>query len=105
RIANPEQGKPVATALLAGRPVALVEEACRADWLRVGAVERATDGDQRVVVTDRATTAENALVFHPPVLALGIGCERGCAAEEIARLAEDTPAGAGPPPAAVAAVG
>jgi cobalt-precorrin 5A hydrolase/precorrin-3B C17-methyltransferase len=104
RIANPRQGKPIAAALLAGRPVALVEEACRADWLRVGAVEWATDGDQRVVVTDRATNAENALVFHPPVLALGIGCERGCAAEEIAALAQDTLAEAGLAAAAVAAI-
>jgi cobalt-precorrin 5A hydrolase/precorrin-3B C17-methyltransferase len=104
RIANPEQGKPVAAALLAGRPVALVEEACRADWLRVGSVEWATDGDQRVVVTDRATTTENALVFHPPVLALGIGCERGCAAEEIAALAQDTLAETGLAAAAVAAI-
>jgi cobalt-precorrin 5A hydrolase / cobalt-factor III methyltransferase / precorrin-3B C17-methyltransferase len=46
----------------------------------------------------------DALVFHPPVLALGIGCERGCAAEEIACLAEDTLAEAGLASAAVAAI-
>src|SRR5437762_7156824 len=104
RIADPEQVKPIAAALLAGRPVALVEEACRADWLHAGAVDWAMEGDLRIVLTDRAISAEDALVFHPPVLALGIGCERGCAAEEIARLAEDTLAEAGRTPAAVAAI-
>ena len=104
RIASPEQVKPIAAALLAGRPVALVEEACRADWLRGGAVEWATDGDLRVVVTDRATAAEDALVLHPPVLALGIGCERGCAVEEVVTLVRDCLAEAGLTPAAVAAI-
>ena len=37
--------------------------------------------------TGRWRPGETALVFHPPVLALGIGCERGCAPEEIAALA------------------
>src|SRR6202023_2638687 len=41
---------------------------------------------------------------HPPVLALGIGCERGCAVEEIAALAQDTLAEAGLAAAAVAAI-
>jgi cobalt-precorrin 5A hydrolase/precorrin-3B C17-methyltransferase len=103
-IADPEQVKPVAAALLAGHPVALVDDVCRADWLRAGSVEWATDGDLCVVVTDRTTAAEDALVFQPPVLALGIGCERGCAAEEIAALAQDTLAEAGLAAASVAAI-
>src|SRR5205085_11981313 len=87
------------------RPVALMEEAGPADWLHAGAVQWAAEGDLRIIVTGRATPADtDALVFHPPVLALGIGCERGCAAEEIARLAEDTLAEAGLTPAAVAAI-
>ena len=45
----------------------------------------------------------DALVFHPPVLALGIGCERGCPAEEIAALAQASLAEAGLAPGAVAA--
>jgi cobalt-precorrin 5A hydrolase/precorrin-3B C17-methyltransferase len=105
RMADPEQVKPVAAALLASRTVALIEEACRAEWLRAGAVQWAAEGDLRIVVTDRATPADtDALVFHPPMLALGIGCERGCAAEEIAHLAQDTLAEAGLTPAAVAAI-
>jgi cobalt-precorrin 5A hydrolase/precorrin-3B C17-methyltransferase len=153
RLANSEHVKPVAAALLAGRPVALIEEACRADWLHAGSVRwtdphpaavsasatlsrgagegvasgaglplsrtagegarghspRAGEGlatsDRSVVVTDRAMPRDaNALVFHPAVLALGIGCERGCSAEEIAGLAGDTLAEAGLAAAAVAAI-
>ncbi len=37
-IANPEQIKPIAAALLAGEKVSLVEEAARADWLHAGSV-------------------------------------------------------------------
>jgi cobalt-precorrin 5A hydrolase/precorrin-3B C17-methyltransferase len=105
RIANPERVKPVAAALLAGRRVALVEEVGRAEWLRGGLIEWAGRADLSVIVTDRAVSSEaDALVFHPPVLALGIGCERGCAAEEIAALAQTTLDEAGLAAGAVAAV-
>src|SRR5258708_6526315 len=105
RIANPERIKPIAAALLAGRPVALLEEACRAGWLRAGSARWAERADLRIIVTDRAMPADSdALVFHPPVLALGIGCERGCDAAEIAGLAQDCLADAGLAAGAVAAV-
>jgi cobalt-precorrin 5A hydrolase / precorrin-3B C17-methyltransferase len=104
-IADPERIKPVAAALLAGKPVALIEEAPGGDWLRAGSVEWAESADLRVIVTDRAVAADSdALVFHPSVVALGIGCERGCPAEEIAALAHDTLAAAGLAAGAVAAV-
>ena len=123
RIATPDRVKPVTAALLAGEPVMLVEEAARADWLRAGTVSwdpephpliagamgptlsRNAGAGLRIVVTDRrAVEDENALVFHPPVLALGIGCERGVAAEEVAALAQDTLAEAGLAAGAVAAI-
>jgi len=105
RIANSERIKPIAAALLAGRPVALVEEACRAGWLRAGSARWAQRADLRIIVTDRAMPADSdALVFHLPVLALGIGCERGCDAAEIAGLAQDCLADAGFAASAVAAV-
>ena len=88
RIANLERVKPIAAALLAGRPVTLVEEACHADWLRAGSVQWAAEADLQVLATDRAMPPDSdALVFHPAVLTLGIGSERGCDAEEIAALA------------------
>ncbi|HEX3538309.1 MAG TPA: precorrin-3B C(17)-methyltransferase [Stellaceae bacterium] len=104
RIANPERVKPFAAALLAGHPVALIEEACRADWLRSGAVEWSGTAELSILVTDRAVPETDALVFHPPVLALGIGCERGCEAEEIEALARGCLAEAGLAVGAVAAV-
>src|SRR5204863_9361134 len=61
RIADPARVKSAVAALLAGRPVSLIEEACRADWLRTGAVEWTADGDLHIVVTDRAAVTENGL--------------------------------------------
>jgi cobalt-precorrin 5A hydrolase/precorrin-3B C17-methyltransferase len=97
--------KPVTAALLAGRPVALIEEAPGGEWLRAGNAEWAERADLKVIVTDWVVAEEeSALVLHPPVLALGIGCERGCPAEEIAALARDTLAEAELAAGAVAAV-
>ncbi|MGE3944116.1 MAG: precorrin-3B C(17)-methyltransferase [Alphaproteobacteria bacterium] len=105
RIANPERVKPVAAALLAGERVALVEEAARADWLRAGTVAWSETGERKIIVTERRPRPEgDALVLHPPVLALGIGCERGVAAEEVAALARETLAEAGLAAEAVAAI-
>ena len=105
RIADPEQVRPVTAALLRGEPVALAAEAGAVDWLRAGAIDWAERSERQVLVTDRAVgPATDALVFHPPVLALGIGCERGCPAGEIADLAHSALAEAGLAAAAVAAV-
>ena len=105
RIMNPEQVRPITAALLRGEPVALVAEAGDADWLGAGAIGWAEQAERRVLVTYRDVDHRtDALVFHPPVLALGIGCERGCSAEEIAELAHSTLAEARLATAAVAAV-
>src|SRR5262245_3976025 len=105
RIANPERVRPITAALLRGEPVALVAEAGGADWLRAGAIGWTEQADRQVLVTDRnVDPAIDALVFRPPVLALGIGCERGCSAEEIADLAHSTLSQAGLAAEAVAAV-
>jgi cobalt-precorrin 5A hydrolase/precorrin-3B C17-methyltransferase len=105
RLGNPEQIKPVAAALLRGEPVSLVEETSGGDWLRAGSVRWTTASKRRVVVTDRAVPpGDEALILHPPVLVLGIGCERGCAADEIAELADASLAEAGLAHGAVAAV-
>jgi cobalt-precorrin 5A hydrolase/precorrin-3B C17-methyltransferase len=105
RIADPARVKPIAAALLAGEPVVLDDKAGSADWLRTGNVPWADAAERVVRVTDRVVAAgEAALVFHPPVLALGIGCERDCPAEEIAALAAEALASAGLSKAAVGAV-
>jgi cobalt-precorrin 5A hydrolase/precorrin-3B C17-methyltransferase len=105
KIANPGKVKSIAAALLRGAPVALIDETGAAQWLRAGRVRWADGGGERVVVTDRTISSETAgLVFHPPVLALGIGCERGAPPAEIADLAARALAEARLAPAAVAAV-
>jgi cobalt-precorrin 5A hydrolase / precorrin-3B C17-methyltransferase len=105
RIANPQQVRPITAALLRGEPVALVAEAGGADWLRAGTIGWVGQAERRVFVTDRyVAPGDDALVFHPPLLALGIGCERGCSAEEISDLAHSALAEAGLAAMAVAAV-
>jgi cobalt-precorrin 5A hydrolase/precorrin-3B C17-methyltransferase len=105
RIANPERAKPIAAALLAGKPVALHDELGCADWLCAGNVPWAEKAELSVRVTDRRTPdSDQTLVFHPPVLVLGIGCERGCPADEIEQLAMDSLDSIGLTPEAIAAV-
>ena len=105
RIANPEKVKPVAAALLRGDPVSLIEDVPGAEWLRAGTIRWMLGGRERVVVTDREVDpGADALVFHPPILALGVGCERGCSAEEIAELARSALAEGGFARGAVAAI-
>src|SRR4051794_24948954 len=91
RIADAERGKPVAAALRAGRRVPLMGGARGAAWLRAGNIRGAGTAHLRLIATARAAPEDSgALVFPPPLLALGIGCERGCPAEEIAALVRDT---------------
>jgi cobalt-precorrin 5A hydrolase / precorrin-3B C17-methyltransferase len=105
RVADPERAKPVAAALLASAAVALRIEAGTADWLTAGGRSFAVEAPLAIRVTDRAAASdERALVLHPPVLALGVGCERGCAEAELADLAEAVLAEAGLAAGAVAAV-
>jgi cobalt-precorrin 5A hydrolase / precorrin-3B C17-methyltransferase len=105
RIANPDRVKPVAAALIAGTPVALRDELACAGWLRDGKIPWAEQAEQMVRVGDRAVDpGEAALTFHPPLLALGIGCERGCDIAEIAALAAQSLAAAGLAAQSVAAV-
>lgn len=103
RLANREAAKGVSCALLAGEPVALVVEAGDAAWLKD--VPFAGEGRLTVRITDRALGGDGAeLVLHPPVLALGVGCERGVDVGELTALARETLGRAGLAPGAVACV-
>jgi cobalt-precorrin 5A hydrolase / precorrin-3B C17-methyltransferase len=105
RLANPERAKPVAAALIAGEPVALKVEAGNAEWLTAAGLPFVEEAALAIRVTDRAAhPGERALVLHPPVLALGVGCERGCSVEELAALVQASLAEAGLAPQAVAVV-
>ena len=86
--------KAVTAALLAGEPVRLVTEAAPADWLTAGGAPFSEHGRLTLRITDRRD-APGDVVLHPGVLALGLGCERGCAPDELVQLAQRTLDGAG----------
>jgi cobalt-precorrin 5A hydrolase/precorrin-3B C17-methyltransferase len=118
-IADPATAKAVTAALLAGEPIDIRIDAAAADchWLNavfltnhplplregVGGVVGSTAA--RVVVTDLlAVGDERTLVLHPATLAIGIGCERGAAPEEVRALVTQCLQSAGLSPRAVAGV-
>ncbi|MDO8608449.1 MAG: precorrin-3B C(17)-methyltransferase [Phaeospirillum sp.] len=103
RLANPATAKSVAAALLAEEEVTLEVEAGEAGWL--DDLTFAETGELTIRVTDRAVTPDDhELVFHPPVLTLGVGCERGAPTEELIALVRDTMAAEALSPLAVACV-
>lgn len=102
-VANPEAAKPVAAALLAGEPVRLEVEAGEAGWLKH--LPFAEEAEPAVRVTDHQVTADEAeLLLNPPVLALGVGCERDCPPEDLATLVRDTLEAEALAPGAIACV-
>ncbi len=103
RLGKGARVKAVTAALLAGEPVRLVTEAADAAWLTVGGAPFADEGRLAVCISDRRDAAGD-VALHPGVLAMGLGCERGCAPEELVELAERTLADAGLAPEAVACV-
>ena len=106
RVANPERAKAVTAALLAGREVALAVEAGDAAWLEAGGARFAREGACAIRITDRAIApGEDALVLHPPVLALGLGCARGASGDELRGLVAATLARTGLAASAIALVG
>lgn len=86
-IANAEAVKPLAAALLSDEPVALRLECGDGGWLSRSGISFANEAPKAIRVTDRLISpAADELVFHPPVLAVGVGCERGAASEEVIAL-------------------
>lgn len=102
-VANPERAKDVMADLLAGKPPALIIEAGAPDWMTNLPTDH--DGAWMVRVTDRDISPNaNELLIHPPTLAIGVGCERDCAPDELQALVAETLAAAGLSPHSVAAV-
>ena len=91
-LANPHHCKSFMARLLAGEPCRLEGEA---EWLRRSGLEFRTDATLAVRVTDAPDDGDaNTLVYRRRRFALGVGCERGVAAGELADLVERTLAGA-----------
>ena len=107
KLANPEAAKAVASALLARKAVGLTVEAGSADWL--SGLDLSDDGKvfgdaPRIRVTDRDDGVDGALTFYPPVLTVGVGCERNLPPGELSSLVHDVLAAHGLSPKAVACV-
>ncbi|EKV26890.1 Cobalt-precorrin-3b C17-methyltransferase [Caenispirillum salinarum AK4] len=98
-LANPAAAKPVMAALAAGQPVTVEGDA---PWL--AALPQSDAAAHVIRVTERLDVGRDALVIHPPVLAVGVGCERGDDPAEVATLVSDTLARAGLSEKAVACV-
>ena len=105
-LANPEDCKPFVASLLGGARVrAPADLAARAPWLAESRLP--FDGAGALAIRVDAASAGGApdtLVYRPRRLALGVGCERGAAPDEIAALARSCLDGAGLAPGAVAGV-
>jgi len=102
RLANPADAKSFAAALLAGAPCRLDGDA---PWLRASALPFADGAEHTLRVTERAEAGDaRTLVYHPPVLAVGVGCERGTDPAELIDLVQATLAEAGLAAGAVALV-
>ena len=95
--------KALSAALLAGQKVRIACDTHLAspDWLDINADDTAT---LTVQITDQASSDSQALVLNPRILAIGVGCERGCTAEELVALVRDTLASANLAPGAVACI-
>lgn len=91
RIADMAAVRPLAAAALAGQPVALKVEAGAAGWLRDSGLRFSADAEHAIRVTYRAADGDaRTLTYHPPVLAVGVGCERGTSPEELSDLVRKT---------------
>jgi len=88
RVGNPARAKAIAARLLAGESVGLAVEAGDAAWL--AGLRFTPNARPAVRATHRAVDAGDDLVLHPPVLALGVGCERDVAPAELGALVDTT---------------
>ncbi len=102
RLANPEHTKAFAARLLAGAGLRLEGAA---GWLARSRLPFAAQGELVIHATERAVIGgATSLVYHPAVLALGVGCERGAEAGELEALVSATLAEHGLAAGAVAGV-
>lgn len=94
--------KPIAAALLGGEKVRIdIDEGIEpCGWLDT--LPRAEDAVHRIAITARVRS--DALTYHPPVLALGVGSERDASPEELSSLVADTLAQSGLAAGAIACV-
>ena len=93
--------KKVMAALLAGDAVALDDAHGLGDWLREAPVRFEADAPLRIAISECADQRGD-VTLRPSILAVGIGCERGTEAAEIAALLDQTLDAAGLSPLSIA---
>ena len=104
-LSNPDDAKGVMARLLEGERARLTVEAGDAAWLRSASIAWADRADVQLLVTHRAVTGSpTQLVYHPPLLALGVGAELGAPPEALQALVESVLAEHGLARASVACV-
>ena len=104
-LANADDAKAVMARLLDGASARLVVEAGDAGWLRDSSLPWDEHGQIELLLTHRAVPGgPERLVYHPRVLALGVGAELGAPEEALQELVEAGLAANGLATAAVACV-
>lgn len=101
-LANPEDAKGVMAGLLSGETV---EFQGNMPWLADSDLASVTGGQNTLIATTKKLKpAGRQLIYHPKSLAIGVGCERGCAPDELIALVENCLASAGLAEAAIGVV-
>jgi cobalt-precorrin 5A hydrolase / precorrin-3B C17-methyltransferase len=87
RLANRENAKDVMAQLLAGDSARLEGSA---DWLEQSAITFRNESKICFQITEyKKKNLPDQLIYHPQILVLGMGCERGADPAEATRLAEE----------------
>ncbi len=87
-LANPEDAKSVTARLLGGESIALSGPL---GWLKNANLAIDPKAMLRMTATERLKKGSpEELVYHPQTLALGVGCARGCAPDELRSLVLET---------------
>ncbi len=106
-LANPEGAKAAAAHLIAGGAVAIANETTAIPDFLAGLKEDET-APHRIRISIRASAAANLppsdLLYHPRLLALGLGCEKGVPESEMLDFAMSELAAADLAPSAIAGV-
>lgn len=102
-LANQSDAKPFMARLLAGETCRIVGNA---DWIEKSNLPISDEAELVIEVTDRVVNgSDRHLMFHAKTLVVGVGCARGCPAQELVDLIEASLAEAGLSAYAIAFIG
>ena len=89
---NRNAAKGIFSRMLAGKPIRLEISSGDVRWLKQSNIKFDDNAEGPCIQVTEKVIAEpkSNLVLHPPVLALGVGCERNCDPEELENLVRET---------------